>query len=144
MPNNTIPCHLFVLENSIDGRHNTSITVNATGTSTKSEELIPFTILEVGILNGPKVDAIPVTQTTLKKFAPIIFPSDKLLYPLTNAVIAVENSGKDVPSASIVMPITDSGTLNFLAIKVPFSTRRFDANAIIAAEIIMISIDLNI
>ena len=142
MPNNAIPCHLLVFENSIEGKHKIIITVNAIGTSTKSDELIPLIILDVGMLKGPRIEAIPVTKTTLKKFAPMTFPSDRLLCPLTNAVIAVESSGKDVPRARIVIAMTDSGTPNFLAIKVPLSTSRLDANAITAADTIIINKDL--
>ena len=65
-----IPCHLLVFPLINDGTHNIIITKKAIGTSKISDALIPLIILEVGILKGPKVDAIPVTKTILKKLKP--------------------------------------------------------------------------
>ena len=129
-----MPCHLLVFPIIKVGIHSISITNNVTGTSTKSEAFIPFIIFDVGKLNGDIVIDNPDTRTTLKKFAPTMFPSDKLLCPLIIEVMAVDSSGKDVPSANIVIPITDSGTPNLCAIKVPFSTNTFDTYAIVAAH----------
>ena len=133
-----MPCHLFVLPYIIDGKHKTIIEIVATGISTINEELILKSSLDVGILKGERAADNPVTIAIFMKLAPIIFPIDKLLLPFNIAVIAVENSGSDVPNAIIVIPITDSGTLYILAILIPFSTNIFDEIAIIIAEIIIV------
>ena len=49
-------------------------------------------------------------KKTLKIFDPIKFPIEMLFWPLNNATIDVTNSGRDVPKATTVTPITNSDT----------------------------------
>ena len=51
------------------------------------------------------IDA-PHTKTILKRFAPIILPGDKALWPFDKAVTTVTSSGGDVPIATNVSAIT--------------------------------------
>ena len=63
----------------------------------------------------------------------MILPSDNEPWPLISDVIAVTSSGSDVPRATTVSAITESGTPTFLAMIVPLSTKRVAPNAMIAA-----------
>ena len=54
-------------------------------------------------------------------FAPMMLPTDKSAFFLTIDVIAVTNSGSDVPTARIVTPIMPSGTFNARASSAPLS-----------------------
>ena len=79
-----------------------SITANIIGTSTIRLEFTPKIVDESGKENGESVTATPKTRTILKRFAPIILPTESALCPFISAVIAVTSSGKDVPRATKV------------------------------------------
>lgn len=53
-----------------------SITASITGISIIKEELIPLIKPETGSAKGLIVIATPLTSTRLKRFAPIILPSE--------------------------------------------------------------------
>ena len=110
-----------------------SITVSIRGISTTSAAFIPKISLSAGTLNGDKAIESPETRTRLNRFAPIIFPRERRPCPLISDVIAVTNSGKEVPSATNVSAITDSGTPRPCAIIVPLSTSRLAPVAISTA-----------
>ena len=84
---------------------------------------MPNNTFSVGIENGDKVIASPDTNTKLNRFAPIMFPRDKSPCPFISEVIAVTSSGKDVPKATNVKAITDSGTPKNSAIIVTLFTK---------------------
>ena len=102
-----------------------SIVANITGISTTKEAFWPAINFSEGTLNGLIVIAIPLTNTKLNRFAPIIFPRESDECPFTSEVIAVTNSGREVPKAMNVSAITDSGTPSPLAIICPLLTKRF-------------------
>ena len=66
-------------------------------------------------------------------FAPITFPTDTDDCFLMIAVIAVTNSGRDVPIATIVTPIMASETPHDDAILLPLFTRSCEPMTIPAA-----------
>ena len=125
-----IPCHLNNLPLINAGITIINITMNIKGISTNSAAFIPNSNLSAGIENGESVIAKPDTKTKLNKFAPIMLPNDNNPWPFINDVIAVTSSGKDVPKATNVKAITDSGTPRNSAIIVPLSTRRLAPIAI--------------
>ena len=84
----------------------------------------------------------PDTKTMLKRFAPIMLPSDRELWPLISDVTAVTNSGKDVPRATIVRPIIASLMPKNLAITVALSTSKRAPTAINTAPTAIIIISL--
>ena len=86
------------------------ITMNMTGISTAREELIPAMVRSAGIPKGAMVMARPDTSTMLKRFAPITLPRERAPWPLESAVMAVTSSGREVPRATMVSPMTESGT----------------------------------
>ena len=63
-------------------------------------------VLSVGTAKGLMVIDAPHTKTILKRFAPIILPGDKALWPFDKAVTTVTSSGGDVPIATNVSAIT--------------------------------------
>ena len=65
--------------------------------------------------------------------APIMLPIDRLLCFLAMAVIVVTSSGREVPMAIIVSPITLSDTPNAFAISVPDSTKSLAPTVMAAA-----------
>ena len=116
--------------------HNKDITINIKGISNINDELIPNKKLSAGTAKGLNVTAAPDTNNRLNRFAPIIFPIDRLLWPLISDVIAVTNSGRLVPSATIVIEITVSLTPNSLAKAEPLSTNSLAPKAMQAAPMI--------
>ena len=62
-----------------------------------------------------------------------MLPIDRLLCFLAMAVIVVTSSGREVPMAIIVSPITLSDTPNAFAISVPDSTRSLAPTVMAAA-----------
>ena len=63
----------------------------------------------------------------------MMLPRDNRPCPLRREVIAVTSSGREVPRATKVRAITDSGTPNSPAMMMPLSTNRFAPIAIKAA-----------
>ena len=61
-------------------------------------------------LNPEKILQLPRIRSWLSKLLPITFPIARSVLPLSAAIIEVTNSGKDVPVATIVKPITISFT----------------------------------
>ena len=61
-------------------------------------------------LNPEKILQLPRIKSWLSKLLPITFPIARSVLPLNAAIIEVTNSGKDVPVAMIVKPITISFT----------------------------------
>ena len=96
---------------------------------------MPRMVFSTGIANGEMVMAVPDTRIRLKILAPMMFPSERALWPLARAVIAVTSSGREVPRATIVRPMTEDGTPRASAISVPLSTRSFAPTAIRTAPI---------
>ena len=82
---------------------------------------------------GLIVAAIPSTNKILNTFEPITLPNAISTSFLRAATIEVTNSGKLVPNATTVKPITESGTPSALAIKVPLSTNKRAPIAIVTA-----------
>ena len=109
------------------------MTKSITGMSITSDAFIPAICFSTGTAKGAMVTDTPLTNTRLNRFAPITLPSDKAPCPLTREVIAVTNSGSDVPRATKVSAITDAGTPRAVAIIVPLSTKRLAPIAIHAA-----------
>lgn len=67
----------------------------------------------------------PRIQNILKIFDPTIFPMAISFCPLRAATIEVTSSGSDVPTATIVRPITRSGIPKSVAIVIDPSTNIF-------------------
>ena len=59
-------------------------------------------------LNPEKIAQLPRIKSWLSKLLPITFPIARSVLPLNAAIIEVTYSGKDVPVATIVKPITIS------------------------------------
>ena len=58
--------------------------------------------------------ASPTTASVLKRFDPMMFPKTNSCSPRRADATALASSGKDVPAATIVSPITKSLTpMNF-------------------------------
>ena len=76
---------------------------------------------------------MPLTRMMLKRLAPMMFPRDREPWPFTRLVMAVMNSGRLVPRATMVRPMTESGTPRAEAILVPLSTRKRAPRAMAAA-----------
>ena len=51
----------------------------------------------------------------MKRFEPTTFPTDISILPLIALVMLTESSGRLVPRATMVSPITKAGILNFFA-----------------------------
>ena len=56
------------------------------------------------------VAGIPMTSSRFRILAPMIFPRPTFSQPLTNDIMVVTSSGREVPSAMAVTAITLSGT----------------------------------
>ena len=65
---------------------------------------------------------IPSTASTLKMFEPIKLPIEILFWPFKAAIREVTISGREVPNATIVIPITNSDTPTDFAINIALST----------------------
>ena len=74
--------------------------------------------------NGWIVDVTPNTHKILKILDPIIFPIDIALCFLYAAIAEVASSGRDVPKATMLIPITTSDIPKYLAIKTDPSTNK--------------------
>ena len=94
---------------------------------------MPKMVLPTGTSNGARVTDTPETSTRLKRFAPMILPTDSEPWPFTREVMAVTSSGRLVPRATKVRAMTVSGTPSSLAMMVPLSTSRFAPTAMTAA-----------
>ena len=109
------------------------MTASITGRSTIRLELRPAIVFSAGTAKGEIVIAMPLTSTMLNRFAPMTLPSESAPWPLARLVMAVISSGRLVPRATIVSPITLSGTPSAAAIFVPLSTRKRAPIAMAAA-----------
>jgi hypothetical protein len=69
----------------------------------------------VSIVAGSKIEQKPKIKITLNIHDPIALPTAISFSPFLAATIDVTSSGKDVPTATIVKPITICGILNFIA-----------------------------
>ena len=66
--------------------------------------------ISFGEARGVISDVIPNTERILNIFDPTILPTEIALSFLNAAMAEVANSGKDVPKATILIPITISDT----------------------------------
>ena len=106
------------------GRHMIIITPSMMGRSMTRLELMPFRmVFSAGMAKGEMVMAVPLTRMMLNRLAPITLPRDREPWPFTRLVMAVMSSGRLVPRATMVRPMTESGTPRAAAILVPLSTR---------------------
>ncbi|MEI3411909.1 MAG: hypothetical protein V8Q57_00755 [Blautia sp.] len=94
----------------IAGKVRNAITNSIRGISTTREEFIPAMTFPEGISKGDNTAETPLTSTRLKRLAPITFPRERAPWPFVREVMAVTSSGREVPSATNVRAITDSGT----------------------------------
>ena len=60
------------------------------------------------VVSGLTVPAIPNTNRILNMLEPITFPKANSFWPFLAATTLVTNSGKEVPTATIVNPTKDS------------------------------------
>ena len=67
-------------------------------------------MISTGVSSGLIIETSPITDSKLNKFEPMILPIDIALSYRNAAIIEVASSGKEVPSATIVIPITISLT----------------------------------
>ena len=86
---------------------------------------IKLLIKDVEKVNGVIIAPVPNIKKEFKIHEPIKFPVAKSSSFFIIAIIDVINSGKAVPIAIIVEPITLSGIPNFKAISVADSTTQF-------------------
>ena len=100
-----------------------------------SEEFMPAIVFSAGTAKGEIVMAAPLTRMILNRLAPMTLPRDSAPWPLARLVIAVISSGRLVPRATMVRPITLSGTPSAWAISVPLSTSSRAPTAMAAAPI---------
>lgn len=123
-----LPCHLKPFFLITNGKINNNITNRPTGAVSINDSFceIPIPVAVAGI---------PITRSKLRVFAPIILPTETLEYPLIMELIAVTNSGSDVPSAINVTEITASGTPTLAAILAPQFTRNLAPTNKTAAHI---------
>ena len=128
-----MPCQRDSLPLMRDGMVRMAMTANITGMSTTREAFIPLMVFSTGMAKGEMVMAAPDTSTMLKRFAPMMLPSERALCPLMRAVMAVTSSGREVPRATMVRPMTEDGTPSASAIRVPLFTSRFAPKAISTA-----------
>jgi hypothetical protein len=70
---------------------------------------------------GLNMETIPITDKRLNKLEPIILPIDMACSLRKDAITEVASSGRDVPNATIDIPITISLIPKYLAISIaPF------------------------
>gem|GEM_PF-3433263 len=87
---------------------------------------ITISVLFMGLnVTGLISAVIPRTKNTLNMLDPTIFPTAMLVCHLVTATIDVASSGKDVPIASMVSPISFSLHHRIVASWTAFSTTRF-------------------
>ena len=106
-----------------------SIRVNFLFLNTHNHKITPAAIatkqsikkLETKFTGVIKAD-VPTTNKMLKILLPTIFPIAMSAFPFFAAMTEVNNSGKDVPRATIVSPIKRSLIPNILARLVAAST----------------------
>ncbi len=80
----------------------------------------------------------------LNIFEPIIFPTEILLTPRIAADMVTQNSGAEVPNATIVRPIINSETPNRLAILEAESTSHVAPLQITQKHIIRVDMSIKI
>ena len=71
-----------------------------------------------------KIEPKPNIRQKLMIHDPIIFPSAMLWFPFIIATIEVTSSGREVPNATIVSPITFVGTFKIEEISIEDSTTK--------------------
>ena len=89
-----------------------------TGSPNKSNSTVSTVITGISrlITDGSKVcigaivEAIPTTSSVLKRFDPMMLPNARSFSPLRAAAIELASSGRDVPTATMVRPISKSLT----------------------------------
>jgi hypothetical protein len=85
---------------------------------------VDIIILEVLIERGAIIPVIPITKKIFAIFEPMIFPATIFPSPFRAAERATPSSGKEVPRATTLSPITGSGMCRRFAKKIAPSTRR--------------------
>ena len=85
--------------------------------------------ISCGESSGVIRDVIPKTKRILNIFDPTIFPTEIALSFLKAAIAEVANSGKDVPKATTLIPITISEIPKYRAKNIAPSTNKLAPNA---------------
>ncbi len=107
--------------------------------STKPTSVIK---ISMAIVSGDNTKIKPKTNVRFVKQDPIIFPKPSFKCPSFEAATAVESSGREVPTAIIVAPITDLATPKLIAMFEAEFTTYHELNKTNIKPIIKKKIDL--
>jgi hypothetical protein len=91
---------------------------------------VEMTILEVVRVRGVIIPVMPIIRKILAIFEPMILPATIFPRPFRAAERATPNSGRDVPRATKLSPITESGIFKRFAKNIAPSTSRLAPNQI--------------